>query len=390
LKEKIQSPEGRRQAKEFKETIKKLVFDNPTERAVFEIYLEQGWYSNPALRTLVGDKSFEEVKKLLPQLVREYAQKAPETPPRKLKPEYIVAIIGAAATLLAALIGILPQIFKPVMPTTTNTPTITATFTQSPAATFTNLSPSETPTPSITPTTSFTPTSTPLPAEITDSKGVTMRLVPAGEFTMGSETGSDDERPIHIVYLGSYYMDVNEVTNDQYRVCVKSGSCSIPKVTDMYYFSRYANHPVVYVTWEQANDHCIWRGGRLPTESEWEKAARGTDRRNYPSGEGIDCKTANYLGCFGNANEVGSYTAGKSVYGMYDMAGNVWEWVDSWYEAYPNSTTRNSNYGVKYRVLRGGSWADVKYLLRTTERDWLDPAEMRYYVGFRCARDAQP
>lgn len=227
----------------------------------------QSSYQQEATQTEISTASkVEESEKPKPALPIE--PKEPEKPSRKLKPEYIVAIIGAAATLLAALIGILPQIFKPVMPTTTNTPTITATFTQSPAATFTNLSPSETPTPSITPSTSFTPTSTPLPIEIVDAKGVTMRLVPAGKFSMGSDA-ENDESPVHDVFLDAYYIDIYEVTNDLYRLCVNhpEAGCNLPQNIVRYNDPQYKNYPVVFVTWNMAKTYCEWRDVRFADRS---------------------------------------------------------------------------------------------------------------------------
>jgi formylglycine-generating enzyme required for sulfatase activity len=259
------------------------------------------------------------------------------------------------------------------------------------------------------PTKVITPTATPLRDEITDAKGVPMRLVPAGTFTMGSDADdalaeckkyrSDcsrdwfiNEEPAHQVDLDAFYMDKFEVTNARYKACVDAGVCTPPQDTNSYtrssYYdnSQYNNFPVINVDWNQAKTYCEWRGARLPSEAEWEKAARGTDGRTYPWGEGIDCDKANYSGCKGDTTEVGSYADGKSPYGLYDMAGNVWEWVSDWYDAYPGNTISNSDYGTKYRVLRGGSWYDSEYVLRTSYRGRDTPDVINLYVGFRCAR----
>jgi formylglycine-generating enzyme required for sulfatase activity len=288
-----------------------------------------------------------------------------EKPPRKVKPEYIVAIIGLIGTILAALIGILPQVF--------------------PA-----LSVHQTPEPSPIPTKSFTPTATPLPTEIVDAKGVTMRLVPAGEFTMGSDTGTDHEKPAHVIDLDSFYMDIYEVTNELYKLCVEEGSCTKPLDTNNYVNPSYTKHPVVHVNWGQAIDFCAWRDSYLPTESQWEKAARGTDERSYPWGENINPSLANYAPNVGDTSPVGSYPDGISPYGIHDLAGNVSEWVNSWYDAYPGNSITNPDFGQKYRVLRGGSWGNEYFLVRALGRNWDYPVNAYSFVGFRCARDVNP
>jgi len=247
--------------------------------------------------------------------------------------------------------------------------------------------------------------------EITDPKGVTMRLVPAGEFTMGSET-YDDEKPIHQVYLDAYYMDKYEMTNALYETCVSAGVCDPPQQTSSYthtsYYgdSQYADYPVIYVDWNQATTYCEWRGARLPTEAEWEKAARGTDGRVYPWGNEWDVRSTRRLN-FSDKNDptgasdtvaddgyadtapVGSYPNGISPYGLYDMAGNVWEWVADWYDSsyYANSPSSNpmGSSSGEYRVLRGGSWLSVEYYARSAYRFRVVPSYINGLVGFRCA-----
>jgi formylglycine-generating enzyme required for sulfatase activity len=225
-------------------------------------------------------------------------------------------------------------------------PEITASATNQPSTlTFTPALPTETNTPV------FTATATPLPEEISDSKGITMRLVPAGTFTMGEGSG------IHEVYLDAYYMDIYEVTNAAYKSCVDDGDCEPPK--GAYYTDpTLADHPVVWVAWGQASLYCEWRSVRLPTEAEWEKAARGTDGRTYPWGEEPGCSKANI--CKPSTTAVGSYENGKSPYGMYDMIGNVNEWVGDWYSEtyYQNSPSSNppGPDSGNSKVVRGGSW----------------------------------
>jgi len=248
-------------------------------------------------------------------------------------------------------------------------------------------------------------TSTPLPTEIIDTKGVTMRLVPAGKFSMGSEN-YNREKPIHIVDLDAFYIDKYEVTNAAYKACVDEGECDPPKHTssythDSYYGnSQFDDSPVIYVDWNQANAYCEWRGASLPTEAQWEKAARGDDGRTYPWGNTFNGTNVNFCdtNCsiddadknvddgYADTAPVGSYESGKSPYGIYDMAGNVWEWVADWFDAYPGNTVSNDFYGTKYRVLRGGSWARSDDLVRSALRVWDSPVINFNDIGFRCAR----
>jgi formylglycine-generating enzyme required for sulfatase activity/tRNA A-37 threonylcarbamoyl transferase component Bud32 len=237
-----------------------------------------------------------------------------------------------------------------------------------------------------------------LPQTITAPVGATMVLVPAGPFEMGSESGYDDEKPVHEVTLDAFYIDQYEVTNAQYAACVEDGACAPPfdigSYTRRSYYGHpeYGDYPVIWVSWYQAKTYCEWRGDRLPTEAEWEKAARGTDGRTYPWGEGIDCTLTNYRidydVCVVDTTEGGSYPDGVSPYGAYDMAGNVWEWVQSEYRAYPYRADdgREDPDGTNDRVVRGGSWAIGSRHTRASNRASADPHDLDYYTGFRCAR----
>ena len=290
------------------------------------------------------------------------------------------------------------------------TPTITKTKTLTPAPT--DISITVIPTASKTITLALTKTTTPRPPTfiltpgigstmISEKDGMAMVYVPAGEFMMGSDNGDLDEQPIHKVYLDAFWIDQTEVTNGMYIMCVEDGLCTFPsslrsQIRDYYYANtKYNDFPVVYVSWEQANNYCAWSNKRLPSEAEWEKAARGTDQRTYPWGEDIDCSKANYSTfCVGDTVAVGSYSDGVSPYGVYDMAGNVWEWVNDWYSAtyYQNASTNNpTGPGTgPGRIFRGGGWLNSAVGARTTIRSGDNPEFTHSYLGFRCSMDATP
>lgn len=256
--------------------------------------------------------------------------------------------------------------------------------------------------PSLTPVSTSASTPIPLPAEITDSSGTSMLLVPEGDFEMGSQSGADDEAPVHAVYLDGYYIDKYEATNAMYRSCVEAGACKPPARADSrtradYYGNpAFDSFPVVYVDWSMANAFCSWRDARLPTEAEWEKAARGAEENVFPWGEGIHCGLANYAACAGDTVAVGSYPAGASPYGAQDMLGNVWEWVHDWYGAdyYSSLPSGGENpqgpaTGEK-RVMRGGSWFNNESFVTSMAMRWKDnPLLTMDDLGFRCARDAE-
>ncbi len=229
-------------------------------------------------------------------------------------------------------------------------------------------------------------------------------LVPAGSFWMGCNSAVDsncysDESPYHEVTLSGYYMDKTEVTVDAYGECVTAGSCTAPSTGGScnWGVSGRGGHPVNCVNWTQAREYCAWVGKRLPTEAEWEKAARGTDGRKYPWGnETATCEYAvmyeggNGCGTGSTWDVCGKSPSGDSPYGLCDMSGNVWEWVSDWYDSdyYTNSPSSNPTNTVSgsYRVIRGGSFAYTAHNLRASGRSGDYPSDYYVNLGFRCAR----
>jgi formylglycine-generating enzyme required for sulfatase activity len=219
--------------------------------------------------------------------------------------------------------------------------------------------------------------------------------VPAGSFLMGSERGAADEQPVHRVSGSGFAMDRTEVTNARYRACVQAGECSPPSLTGSktraHYFDdpQFADHPVIFVSWAQAQTFCAFAGGRLPSEAEWERAAAGESPRTYPWGEAApDCSRANFAGCVGDTDRVGRRLAGQSPYGALDMAGNVWEWTADWYDASyygqsPAQDPAGPDNGT-LKVMRGGCWVSGASSLRTTCRKPELPNSWAPNVGFRC------
>jgi formylglycine-generating enzyme required for sulfatase activity len=218
--------------------------------------------------------------------------------------------------------------------------------------------------------------------------GTEMVRVPAGEFTMGSDD-HDNEKPPHRVYLDAYAVDKYEVTNALYKRFMDATGRAAPAYwTDAKW--NGATQPVVGVSWHDADAYCRWAGKRLPTEAEWEKAARGTDGRKYPWGDQWEASRANAENKLGKTAPVGSYSSGVSPYGAHDMAGNVWEWVADWYDAgyYKQTPERNPQGPASgsARVLRGGSWNHGTVSLRASDRDGSAPVARYGGIGFRCAR----
>jgi formylglycine-generating enzyme required for sulfatase activity len=273
-----------------------------------------------------------------------------------------------------------------------------------PTPTYTPVPPTPTPEPTATPVptkegvTEEVSTPTPVPPTATPPPPpakveVPMIAIPAGEFTMGSDR--EVERPPHTVSIAAFEIDMFEVTNEQFEKFVAATGY----VTDaekagetswQYYAKDKSNHPVVKVSWNDAKAFCEWADKRLPTEAEWEKAARGTDGRVYPWGNEWDetkanTKEAGYRG----TTIAGSFPDGASPYGVMDMAGNVAEWTSDWFQPYPGYPGGDSEaqyFGEKYRVIRGGGWFSDKELVRATERSASSETLANDDVGFRCAR----
>jgi len=264
-----------------------------------------------------------------------------------------------------------------------------------------------------------------------------MALVSAGDFTMGSPSGTDgllDEQPQRLVYLGSFWIDRYEVTNEDYAQFVESTGHAIPENSNpaatLWHARRpiagIERHPVVNVSWLDAAAYCQWRGKRLPTEAEWEKAARGTDGRRYPWGNNWDITMANSASYWAGRTidfasgadwdafwmkgegarlakdkgvkgevltmPVGSFPQAVSPYGLFDMAGNVAEWVRDWYDPnYYRSAPLTNPTGPErgaIKAMRGGSWLKPAVSLRTSDRDWGTMDSRPSGTGFRCAKDA--
>ena len=236
-------------------------------------------------------------------------------------------------------------------------------------------------------------------AEVARQRQSGMVSVPAGRFWMGCNEEVDtecwdDEKPGRTVEVAAFQIDKTEVTVAAYRACVSAGKCSPPSTGNACTWDQSGKeqHPVNCVDWAQAQAYCAWAGKRLPTEAEWEKAARGTDRRKYPWGNqgyktagrvaniadetsGLAWKLDGYDDGYSQTAPVKSYPDGASPYGALDMVGNVWEWTADWYDS-----------GRKYRSVRGGSWYSYPWLARASFRDWFSPAFRYDYLGFRCAQ----
>lgn len=234
--------------------------------------------------------------------------------------------------------------------------------------------------------------------------GMVQVYVPAGEFLMGSLVSQDtnavrDEKPQHAVRLGAFWIDRTEVTNAAYTVCVENGVCDPPRQlhsttrTIYYTDTQFADYPVIYVTWYDAGRYCKWAKRRLPTEAEWEKAARGTDGQLYPWPTApLEGSLLNFDNRIGDTTAVARYIAGASPYGALDMAGNVWEWVADWYRSdyYETSPTVNP-LGPEVgslKAFRGGAWNEPGWSVRAATRASGTPGDWFPDVGFRCAADA--
>lgn len=234
------------------------------------------------------------------------------------------------------------------------------------------------------------------------SKPGPMVLIPAGPFRMGSNDRLADEGPEYTVTLPDYWIDRYEVTNLQYKAFIDAtGHRSPSHFRNRTYPKGKVDHPVTFVSWYDARDYCRWAGKRLPTEEEWEKAARGSDGRIYPWGNEFGIERANTpvrwarLGRQGDTTPIGAFPSGASPYGLEDMSGNVWEWTSSWYLPHPGNTQPSENYGHIYKVLKGGSWWDCSFYkcgisAPTFNRSFFNPRVRNSSFGFRCASDHPP
>ena len=312
-----------------------------------------------------------------------------------------LGIFGINSVIQKLSVGEFPSLTQTREPIVETTQSSTRTFPTSTAtvhpatSTVTRIVPTKTAT--YSPTPSPSPTST-LAAMVSPKDGMTLLYVPEGEFIMGS--GTDNDHPAHTVYLDAFWIDQTHVTNALYMLCVKASVCNEPSdkssyTRDNYYGnSEFDNYPVINVSWNDASIYCSWADRRLPTEAEWEKAARGEKAFTYPWGQ------LNLIAAMNNemfdpwspdTTKVGSYPNGASPYGALDMAGNVWEWVNDWYSSdyYANSPPSNPQgpSSGNTRVLRGSSWfsTDSDYSTYTRRQSSLLDS---YYIGFRCAMDA--
>ena len=262
------------------------------------------------------------------------------------------------------------------------------------------------PTPSPTAPSEATPTASgdqpataPPAATVPASVTAKMAAIPAGPFTLGYDKGMDDEKPPHQVDLPAYWMDVTEVTNAQFAAFVQATGYqtdaeknNASRTWRAEYTGGKDEHPAVRVTWNDAIAYCQWAGKRLPTEAEWEKAARGPEGFAYPWGNTYDAAKANGRDSgLRTTAPAGSYPRGGSLYGLVDMAGNAREWtVDPGYLPYPGNAVSSPYYGNSLRVLRGGGWFDAAADLRTTRRNPTSPNAANWDIGFRCVSDKAP
>ena len=244
--------------------------------------------------------------------------------------------------------------------------------------------------------------------KILEPDGREMLLIGAGEFVMGSENGEVNQKPSHQVYLDAFYIDRYPVTNAEYKKFADATKRDVPYSNEGWateynwdkqkrtYPADKANHPVVLVSWNDAQAYAAWAGKRLPTEAEWEKAASWdfsqNKKRNFPWGDTFDASKCNTKESgINTTTPVGKYSPlGDSMYGVGDMAGNVWEWCADWYDEnfYKNSPRENprNDSPSQYRVLRGGAWVYVSVDARCAHRLRIRPVDLHYDIGFRCAR----
>ena len=388
----------------------------PLLRELFEVPI---WLLNIQYIDIVGanyERNYHQILESFENYGRRATDVKPMQPSARARFEKAVPYFGVSLALITLLILLFRSADGFVLRTPTPTATIAPSNTPLPSPTQTatvtataTIPPTETPTQTPSPTATLAageaspvPTAT-FAAEISDPSGAEMVFVQSGVFLMGSDSGNGDQTPAHIASISDFYIDKYEVTNTDYRLCVADLGCELPRNTRYYVLPSQQDHPVVFITWEMADAYCEWRGARLPTEAEWEKAARGTDSYIYPWGSFFKRSALNYcdLGCeyswadsswsdgYAQTAPVGTYPDGVSPYGAFDMAGNVSEWVADWYaDDYYQNSVRIDPQGPEsglYRVLRGGSWYDKAADLQVYKRSRLRPNVGYNYTGFRCA-----
>ncbi len=223
-----------------------------------------------------------------------------------------------------------------------------------------------------------------------------MVLIPAGEFAMGSDLGQEDEQPVHRVSVKAFYLDVYETTVSRYAEFLASQKPDAPFKWNEATAGAHENKPAVGVNWYDARDYCRWVGKRLPTEAEWEIAARGTEGRIYPWGSAHPTRGHANAGetrwrGYNTLSNVGRFELGKTPEGVYDLSGNLWEWVADWYDpTYYQFSVRDNPKGPSagpLRALRGGAWNNDSKAIRSSNRAGYAPDARRNDVGFRCAQD---
>ncbi|MCH8312573.1 MAG: SUMF1/EgtB/PvdO family nonheme iron enzyme [Nitrospinae bacterium] len=239
---------------------------------------------------------------------------------------------------------------------------------------------------------------------VAEERGSEMILIPAGEFIMGSwdDFGRKDEHPAHPVYLDAYYIDRYEATGKDFEAYMDDQPRVHPTITGWYERKvrpDMARRPVFGLTWKRCQNYCVWAGKRLPTEAEWERAARGTDDRIYPWGnEPPDPSRSNFGRCCFVMkglvfNDVGNLKAGKTPNNIFDLAGNVAEWVFDWYDKnyYKVSPRKNPKGPEKgrYHTIRGGAWNSFPGYLRSSARYGYNDAKDFYGIGCRCVKSAE-
>lgn len=387
----------------FKEALDRLCngyLDTPVEAVVHPVLPEEEEDIQEKQQIIENDLKDNKIKEQVDQA----KVRSKNIEEQKSSTAVIVALIGFLGIVIAGFLSS-PWV-KDFIATPTTTPSITVSMTvetskEIPAKVFTS-------------TVVISPTvATSIPELSIGKDGMQLILIPTGEFLMGSEGNESDERPVHTVYLDDFLIDQTEVTNTMYALCVEAGICEPPRKNeshtqnssiDGFYYGNpdFANNPVIYVSWMDARRYCSWVGRRLPTEAEWEKAASWNDsqqtKRLYPwGGNKIDCSYANYYGdddklCIGDTTPVGSYPKGGSFYGVFDMAGNVWEWVADRYDPeYYSLDVIDNPIGPKGGVnvvRRGGSFLTGRANgIRSSDRGFNTPDFASKSIGFRCVMD---